>query len=253
MRPYEQREFTIGSVVGESLTLYRRFFLRFFLVAVLVYAVVGIPTAMEGQASSDRGRAIWLAIALIVDIVGFALVQGALVDTVDDVRDGKLDSQLGDVYDRARRRVPQIVGLAFLLGVIVGVLVAGLVVLGAVAHVTALGIVVALVLALFLLTRWAVAMPVVMLEDIGPWSAMNRSYRLVDGHSFRVFWTLVVSGIMAGVLSLIVTGILRAIVHGFIGTWLGSAIASGVTAPFIAIVGALMYFHLRPLAAPAPA
>ena len=247
MIPYEQRAFTVGNVVGESLTLYRRFFLRFFVVAALVYAVVGIPTAMQRQASSDSARAIWLVVALILDIVGFPPVQGALIDTVDDVRDGRVDSRLGDVYERARQRVPQIVGLSALLGITVGVLVAGLIILGAVVKVTALGIVLALAVALFLLTRWSVSMPVVMLEKAGPWSAMKRSYRLVDGHSFRVLWTLVVAGIMAAILSAIVSAILGAVLDGFIGTWIGTVVSSAITTPFIAIVGALMYFHLRPM------
>lgn len=253
MQQYEQREFTIGNVVGESLSLYRQFFVRFFLVALAVYAIVELPTAEANTVGSDKARALWLIGSIIVDIVGFALIQAALVVAVDDVRDGHIDNSFLGTFERAQDRVPQLVGLSVLLGLSIGVLSGVLVIVGAAAHVTGLGIAVAVILTVFLFTRWSLATPLVVLETLGPWSAMKRSWNLVRGHSFRALLLFIVSGIMVVIAIVIVGGILSAILgHGFVGTWVSSTVSSAVGGPFIALVFALAYFHLRGSDAGAP-
>jgi hypothetical protein len=159
------------------------------------------------------------------------------------------------VFGRARPRLPQLVATGFLIGIVIAVQ-AFLFVLGGIAlGVGLLGILIALVVALALLTRWMAAAPAVVLEHASPVAGLRRSNAIIKGHSWRAFWVLIVSSVLAGIASGILRGILNSALHGFIRGWLSSGVGSALTAPFVAVAWILVYYHLRGdgRATPAPA
>ena len=84
---------TVGGVLGEAWNLYKRFLGRFFLTALIVFAVLDLISALAAQAASDSWSSglLWGLVAALVSVVGYFWVQAALVETVHDVRDGRAD------------------------------------------------------------------------------------------------------------------------------------------------------------------
>src|SRR5436305_3792044 len=95
---------TVGGILGESWRLYTKFFVRFFVIALIVYGIVNLVNALVAT-FFGHGVGVSLLLALlttVVSLVGTFWLQGALVFAVDDVRDGRIDSSIGEVFERVR-------------------------------------------------------------------------------------------------------------------------------------------------------
>lgn len=230
---------TVSGVLTEALKLYRRFFTRFFLTAAAVFVVLNLFSAIASDAGKDADDAVtafWGLVGLVVALVGSLWVQGALTATVADVRDGRADDDIETVYRRVR---PTLVPL-LLAGVLAGI---GILI----------GLVLLIVPGLFLLTRWVLVTPAVVLEGVGPTDALRRSWNLVRGHSWTAFGVIVVTLLTAAVAQIVFVG-LFAFLPDFLRNWIGGLVANSLVTPFVALAWTLMYFHLRDQsAAPAAA
>ncbi len=91
----------IGGVLGEAWALYKRFLWQFFMTALVVFAVLDLLSALAASAAGDSVLAgvFWGVIALTIGVVGYFWVQAALVELVQDVRDGRADR------DASERRI----------------------------------------------------------------------------------------------------------------------------------------------------
>lgn len=222
----------IGAVLSEAWELYRRFFTRFVAVAAVVYLVVGLVDAVTSLAADEGAAAavFWGLISLVVSIVGVFWLQGALVETVRDVRDGRADVPLGQLFARVRPMLPALVVAGLLAALGIG-----------------LGLLLLVVPGLFLLTRWLVVVPAIVLEGRSAGEAFSRSWELVKGRSWSVFGLILVTFLILIAASAIV-GVLVAVVLAplpdFLGDWLGSAVVSSLVAPFVALCWTLAYYRL---------
>jgi hypothetical protein len=92
------------------------------------------------------------------------------------------------------------------------------------------------------LTHLTCAIPALVIEDRRGRDALRRSWDLVRGFGWRVFGTIIVAGLLTG----LVNGILTA---PFGDQWaarsLAASIASVLTMPYTALVGILIYLDLR--------
>ena len=90
---------SIGAVLDEAWTLFTRFFLRFFLIALVVFAVdqPRLRAARRRRSRRDNdGAAVLLArLGLATAVVGATWLQGAFVYAVQDARDGTFDASIG--------------------------------------------------------------------------------------------------------------------------------------------------------------
>ena len=222
---------SVGGILGEAWRLYTRFFTRFFVIAAAVYLVVNLLNAVLGTVfGHGTGIAVLLAlITTVVSLVGTFWLQGALVYAVDDVRDGKVDSTVGEVFERVRPRLGTLIvaGILAALGI-------------------ALGLVLLVVPGLILLTWWCLIVPVIVLEGKPVGEAFSRSRELVRGHGWTVFGVVIITAILSGIAS----GIIQSLfffLGSFLRYWIGGTIASAVVGPFLAIALTLMYFRLREL------
>ena len=231
---------SIGAVLDEAWTLYTRFFLRFFVLALVVFAAVNLLFALivEAISSDNGGRAFWLAIlGLATAVVGTTWLQGAFVYAVQDARDGSFDATLGEVFSRVS---PSILPL-LIAGLLAGLGIAA-------------GLILLIVPGLFLMTIWAVIAPVIVLEKRPPLASFGRSRELVRGHGWTVFGIVIITGLLTGIAS----GILQAafsFLPEFLEILVGGTIAQAIVAPFSAIALAITYFRLRDAhgGGPAPA
>lgn len=147
------------------------------------------------------------------------------VKLVQDVRDGRRDFTVGELFSHAAPYV----GTLVLNGILAGIAIF-------------IGFVLIIVPGLILLTIWAVIAPSIVIEDKGVFEAFGRSRELVRGHGWQVFGAIVIAflivfavGIVAGVIGSSISDAGRII----LGT-----IANVLTAPVAALVSSILFFDL---------
>src|SRR5919197_127549 len=219
---------TVGGVLGDAWNLYKRFVGRFFVTALVVFAVLDLLSSLADQAASDGWTSglFWGLVAAIVSIVGYFWVQAALVETVHDVRDGRADRSIGETYRAVR---PQ------LLAVIIGGILAGIGII--------IGFALLIIPGLFLLTIWSMLIPVIVLERRPVGEAFTRTREFVRGQGWSVFGLVIVTFLIVAIAS----GVIRAVfapLPDFLDAWLGGLVAHSVTVPFAAAALTTAYFAL---------
>jgi len=221
---------SIGSVLDEAWTLFTRFFMRFFLIALVVFAAINLVYALLVTAiSSDNdGAAVLLGLlGLATAVIGATWLQGAFVYAVQDARDGTFDASIGEIFSRVS---PAIVPL------LLASLLAGLGI--------ACGFLLLVVPGLFLITIWSVIAPVIVVEKTRVLEAFGRSRELVRGHGWTVFGIVIITALLSGIASALLQAAFSWLPE-FFEIFVGSTIAQAVVAPFGAIAIAVMYFRLR--------
>lgn len=221
---------SIGIVLDEAWTLFTRFFLRFFVIALVVFATINLLYAVVVSAISadNDGAAFALAIlALATVVVGTTWLQGAFVYAVQDARDGTFDSSIGEVFSRVSSSIAPLI----LAGLLAGLGIA-------------FGFVLLILPGLFLLTIWAVIAPVIVVEKRRALESFGRSRELVRGHGWTVFGIVLITGLLSGVATTVLQAAFSFLPR-FLEIFVGSTIAQSVVAPFSAIAIAITYFRLR--------
>jgi hypothetical protein len=212
----------ISAVLSDALAVYRRLWRRSLVVAGLVFLVVSLAEALA-QSAPTFGTTM---VSLVLALVGGLLVQGALVEVVRDLHEGRPPAPVGAVYQRTRGRLGTLLGASFLygIGVVIGFLL--LVVPGLIA-----------------VARWSLIVPLVMIERLGVRAAFARSSELVRGRTGRVLVLVIVANLVttaAGTAIIAAFGFLP----GFWATWLGGTVAGAFTVPFEAHVLTVLYYKL---------
>jgi hypothetical protein len=213
-----------SGVIGDSWELYRTHWRHLAPIALIVYVVLGVVSALLAVVFVN-----WLAglLSAVIGIVGAFWLQGALVKAVADVRDGRADLSIRDTFASAWPHVPAVA----VAGIIAGLAIA-------------LGLILLVVPGLILMTWWVVIVPAIVLEDKRASESFGRSRDLVRGYGWNVFGVIVLT-----ILLLIVASIVIALILSPLADWLGellSDIISGtIIAPFIAVTWTLLYFRLR--------
>ena len=225
----------IGDVLSEAWNLYKRFLMQFFLTALVVFAVLDLLSALAGAAAGDSvGAAIfWSLIAFTIGIVGYFWVQGALVELVRDVRDGRADRTIGETYATVRPRLPALIAAGILAALGIGV-----------------GLILFIVPGLFLLTIWSMLVPVIVIEGRSAGESFTRSREVVRGHGWPVFGLILITFITIGIASALIRLVFSPL-PDFLDNWLGALVAHSLTVPFAAAALTTAYFKLSaPAASP---
>jgi hypothetical protein len=222
-RSVRRVELDANAVLKQAWSLYRRLFGR----SVLLGAVVlGALHFVQALASFGRSGVLVSLLAVVLGIAGVALLQGGLVEVVRGLHvDGDDDASLGDVLSQAAGRLGRLIAVSLLtgLGVVFGLLF--LVVPG-----------------LVLMTRWALAVPVAMLEGGTARDALARSREIVHGNGWNVFKVLFAVGFLTVVVQIPFS--IAAVGSGPFGWWLVLTTASALTAPYAAHALTVVYYGL---------
>jgi hypothetical protein len=229
----------IGGVLSEAWALYKRFLMQFFLTAFIVFVVLDLLSALANSAagSSTGADVFWSLVGLVIGIVGYFWVQAALVELVHDVRDGRADRSVAETYRAVQPRLPAVIVAGILAGL--GILV---------------GLILLIVPGLYLLTIWALLIPVVVIEGKSSGEAFTRSREIVRGHGWSVFGLVIVTFLLVAIASVVIQ-LLFVWLPDFFEVWIGSLIAHSLTVPFAAAALTTAYFQLtaeQTLAEPAP-
>lgn len=220
-----------GAIVREAWELYKGHWRTFVPLALIVYIVLGVITFLFALLLGWLG----LIIGVIASIVGTFWFQGALVEAVQDVRDGKQDLSIGDMFQRVQPRLPALIVAGLLAGLGIAV-----------------GLILLIVPGLFLLTIWSLIVPTIVLEGKSAGESFGRSRELVRGNGWQVFGVIVIT-FAVGIVASIVVSILTVWLPDGVKELVRNVISNTVVVPFIACAWTLMYFALAQGRSAAPA
>lgn len=197
--------------------------------------VIFVPLDLLVAVAAGSGGLGAVLIALLLGVVGSFWYVGIVISAVQDMRDGRRDSSIGDLFRESGPYIGKLLAAGLLAGL--GI---------------ALGLVLLIVPGLILLTWWAVVAPVIVLERTGVIDAFGRSRQLVRGNGWGVFGVLVVLFLLAMVAGGVLQGILSA-AGDFVGAFIGQVLTDVLIAPLQALAAAIIYFQLRGVEAAQPA
>jgi hypothetical protein len=221
--PTPRKRLEPGRVIAETFSVYRDNFGPLLGSALVVFAIVELVTLLLAEAG---GIGAGLA-AFLLTLAGSAFYTGVVVKLVQDVRDGRRDSTVGDLFAAAAPAIASLIAYSVLyaLGV-------------------AVGFVLLVVPGLILLTIWSLGPPAIVVERIGPIEAFGRSRRLVEGVGWSVFLVLFVTFVIVFAASLALAAIGFAIADGVATIYVTGVVASALTAPIASLAVAIVYFEL---------
>ena len=208
----------------ESWRLFLARFWRTLIVVALLLAPLELALALIDPDVSRRsvGWWLWVAFSSAVTLVAFPWIIGALVhDVATD------DRGATEPYARTRDRLPDLLISAVVTTV--GIL---------------LGLVVFLVPGLILMARWALIVPLIVLEH-APWRvALARSNQLVEGRTAAVLAIFVLLTLIGIALVAIPVAVGYFLLGGVIGAWLAAMAINTVFIAFYAFAPFVLYRKL---------
>jgi hypothetical protein len=212
----------LSGVLSEAWALYRRYAAHFILISFVIYLVISAITALLSWAGGTIGA----FIGLIFSMFGTFLLQAALVKAVQDVRDGRVDLDLGQTVSAA---LP-FVGAVALASILASIGIA-------------IGFVLIIVPGLILLTYWSLIVPWIVIGGAGSFESFGRSWRTVRGSGWSVFGTYVLVFLILIVGEIVLSSILYALPYGW-RSFISNVVVDTLVAPFIATVVTLVYYRL---------
>ncbi|HME65045.1 MAG TPA: hypothetical protein VKG61_09160 [Streptosporangiaceae bacterium] len=219
----------LSGVLDEAWRMYKTFAKHLLAIAFVIYLVAAIITALLALAGGNIG----ILLGSFVSVVAAFVLQATLVKAVQDVRDGHADLSIRQTVNEALPFLGPVAGASILAGIAITI-----------------GLLLIIVPGLFLITIWAVIVPVIIIERSGALASFGRSRDLVRGHGWHVFGTLVLVYIIMLVVNIVLGLIFSALPH-VLGDGLSSVISGTLISPFLALVVTLVYYRLVGISTPA--
>ena len=197
-------------------------------------SVSGTPTQLSG--SDVATFAVGLIIAALINFLAGRLAQAGCFRAIADAYLGEEVSWRSSLRF-ALRRLPALVGLSILTGILVG-----------------LGFVLLVIPGIYLLVAFTVAVPVLLVEGAGPARALGRSRELVRGRWWGTLGVALVGYLLVSIVTSALTGIVvgvafadpaRNTVTGFVLNTFASTVGSMITTPAAAAFITVLYIDLR--------
>ena len=256
------RPLGIGEILDVGIKIYSRNWLTLFKIVVFVVLpaqilanileISALPTGATISSGSPFGPRFsnqgyishhelvtflvgWVA-ALVISFLAGRLAQAGCFRAVADAYLGE-EVSWGSSLRFALRRLPAVVGVTVLTGIL-----------------AALGAVFCVVPGVYLYVAFSVAIPVLLVEGAGPVRALGRSRELVRGRWWGTFGVTLVGYVLVSVVTLAVTAVVvgiafanpaRNTVTGFVLNTLASTLGSMVGTPAAAAFITVLYIDLR--------
>ncbi|WP_434993677.1 hypothetical protein [Arthrobacter sp. Ld5] len=238
------RPLGLGEILDGAFQACRRNPLATFGIAILLQAVVALVTVLllgnlmssldvlesanptpDSLISAAAGVGTFASVAGVVSAVALLVLQGILVIPIARAVINQRTT-FGQAWRLARRRLLPLLGfglLAFAAGLVGLALVVGisaLAILGLEAY-SAL-VIIPLVLGALALMTWVstklvVAPAALMLEGVGPWAAVTRSWQLTRGNWWRTFGIVLLTSLIVSIITSVISAPLSFAVTLFFG------------------------------------
>ena len=212
----------LSGVLGETWKLYKAHAAHLLVIAFVIYLVAAVVAGLLSLA----GGIIGALLGSIIEFFAAFLLQAALVKAVQDVRDGRADLSFGETVSAATPYIWAVAGASILAGIAITI-----------------GLILLIVPGLFLITIWAVIVPVIVIERSGALASFGRSHQLVRGHGWHVFGTLVLVFLILIVVDILL-GLAFSALPVLLRTGLSTVVSGTLIAPFLALVVTLIYYRL---------
>ncbi len=212
----------LSGVLDEAWRMYKAHAKHLLVIAFVIYLVAAVIAALFALAGGTIGA----VLGSLTEIVAAFLLQATLVKAVQDVRDGRADMSIGETVSAATPYIGSVALASIMAGIAITI-----------------GLILLIVPGLYLMTIWAVIVPVIVIERSGVLASFGRSHQLVRGRGWHVFATLVLVYVILLVVKLVLGLIFSALPH-VLGSGLSSVISGTLIAPFLALVVTLVYYRL---------
>ncbi|MGD0686533.1 MAG: hypothetical protein ABSA03_15650, partial [Streptosporangiaceae bacterium] len=133
----------LSGVLGESWKIYRAHAAHLLVIAFAIYVVAAIVAGLLALAGGIFGA----LLGSIVELFAAFLVQAALVKAVQDVRDGRVDLSVAETVTASTAYIWPVAAASILAGIAITI-----------------GFILVIVPGLYLITIWAVIVPVIVIE-----------------------------------------------------------------------------------------
>ena len=208
-------------MISETFAIYRGNAGPLLGTALLVFIVAGL---IQGVLAATGSPAL-LAVGTIAVLAGETLFTGFVVKLVADVRDGRRDFTVGELFGSGSRAFWPLIANGLLKAIAVTI-----------------GFILLIVPGLILLTIWAVTAPAIVVEREGILGAFGRSQDLVSGATWRVFGVIVIAFLITIALG-VAFGAVGALIGDY-GRVLFAIAGNIVAAPIAALAAAILFFDL---------
>jgi hypothetical protein len=213
-----------SGVIGEALRLYREHWQHLIGLTAVVYVAVAVLSLVAGLAFGIFGAVLAGAISFLATF----WTEAALVEAVQDIRDGRADLSIGETFRRVGPRLGAVIGASILAGLGIAV-----------------GFVLLIVPGLILLTLWSLIVPAIVLDGTPAMQSFGRSRELVRGYGMSVFGVIVLAFLLLVAATIVVAIILAPIANTGVRQSLSNLVSGVLTAPVYALVATVLYFRLR--------
>jgi hypothetical protein len=233
------RPMGIGEILSTAFQLYQRHWRTLLAIAAVVVVPFTLLQYLLGDQLRTRGEvtsngvvetATWAVgiaglVAALAGVVMFLVLTGAITRAVAAEVAGE-DPGVEQSYRFGFHRFWSVL----LVSVLVGLAIIG-------------GLILFIIPGIYIGVRLAVSIETLVVEGRRGTQAMGRSWELVGGHWWHAYGTLVVAGLLTGVVNAVITAPFGN--TGWFVQAVAAAVATVVTLPYGALVGVLLYLDLR--------
>jgi hypothetical protein len=233
------RPMGIGEILSTALQLYRRHWRTLLTIAAVVVIPITLLHYLLGDLVRTQGEttrngvvetATWSVgiaglVAALAGILMYLVLTGAITRAVAAEVAGQDPS-----VERSYRFGFHRLGSVLLVSVLVGLATIG-------------GLILFIIPGIYIGIRLCVSIEALVVEGRRGTEAMGRSWGLVGGHWWHAFGTVVVGGLLTGIVNAVITAPFGD--TGWFVQAVAAAVATVVTLPYSALVGVLLYLDLR--------
>ena len=234
------RPLGIGEILSTALQLYRRHWRTLLAIAAVVVVPITVIQYLLGDLVRTQGEttrngvvvetATWAAgiaglLAALAGILTYLVLTGAITRAVAAEVAGQ-DPSVEQSYRFGFHRLWSVL----LVSVLVGLATIG-------------GLILFIIPGIYIGIRLCVSIEALVVEGRRGTEAMSRSWGLVGGHWWHAFGTVVVGGLLTGIVNAVITAPFGN-TSWFVQA-VAAAVATVVTLPYSALVGVLLYLDLR--------
>src|SRR5215204_3564777 len=234
------RRMGIGEILSTAWGLYRRHWRTLFAIAAVVVVPFTLLQYLIGDQIRTRGEqtangvvvetASWAVgvaglVTALAALLMFLVLTGAITRAVAAEVAGE-DPGVEQSYRFGFHRIWSVL----LVSVLVGLATVG-------------GLILLVIPGIYIGIRLAVSIEALVVEGRPGTQAMGRSWELVGGHWWHAFGTLVVAGLLTGVVNAVITAPFGN-TSWFVQA-VAAAVATTITLPYGVLVGVLLYLDLR--------
>jgi hypothetical protein len=237
--PALPRPLGIGEILSTALQLYRRHWRTLLAIAAVVVVPITLLHYLLGDLVRTQGEttrngvvetASWSVgiagvVAALAGILMYLVLTGAITRAVAAEVAGQ-DPSVEQSYRFGFHRL----GSVLLVSVLVGLATAG-------------GLILFIIPGIWIGIRLCVSIEALVVEGRRGTEAMGRSWGLVGGHWWHAFATVVVGGLLTGIVNAVITAPFGD--TGWFVQAVAAAVATVITLPYSALVGVLLYLDLR--------